>query len=144
MVDEIKKARDELREVSAVTQKVLCRLTRLATGCYKAPIMVLFGVAGGLAGFVIGVPLCLVFPILPSWYAWILMAVGVVLATIFVRRGEISLEIASGRFKAVARELREAKRLLANNDTRGRQIADNIYLEFLEDLKITEKSLEVE
>jgi hypothetical protein len=135
MADEIKKAQEDLREASALTQKVWDRLTRWATWCYKAPVMVLFGVAGGLTGLAVGIPLCLALPALPFWYASILMAVGVVIATIVARRGEIPLEIASGKFKAVARERREAKKLLANNDTRGRQIADDIYLEFLEEVK---------
>ena len=134
MADEFKKSREELSQASALTQKVWNRLTRWAIWCSKAPVTVLIGVAGGLIGLAIGIPLCRFFH-LPFWYPCILMALGVVVATIIARWQEFCQETVSRKLKAVVRERREAKRLLANDDTRGRQIADDIYLGLLEKVK---------
>jgi hypothetical protein len=48
---------------------------------------------------------------------------------------KLSVERASGRIKAILRERRTALALLASRDTKGRQITNDTYLGFLEEVK---------
>lgn len=141
-IPDTEEAWKRLQKAQATTQKVWESLTRWASWSAKAPVMVLYSMRDGLACLLIGVLLCTLFPAHPFWFPTTLMMLGVVNGMVSVRRKELSVERASGRIKAILRERRVALALLASGDTKGRQMTNDAYFAFLEDVKTG--SIEIE